>query len=380
MGVVKINPEILKWAREDAGYTFENLPNNFRKNFQYWENGERNPTWNQLCEISTQLKRPTAFFFRKNPPERKNIDFIEYIKSSSESLTRSPQLNIALRQFIHKRQEYMVLLEEMNYPKISFHQFTKNSANVQDISLHIRSILGVNIETQKEWIYTDKYRRDNKHYNFLNKWKEQINKLGVLVFEVSRVSLDEMRALCVYYDEYPIILLNGSDSVNGRIFSLLHELSHLILKHKAICDITHDNSKEFLCNSVAAEVLVPENEFLKENIVVNNKNNTWTNHELNELSHKYGVSKETILLRLLNLHKTTLNFYDSKKIELNNRVINKNKKGGGSPVKNQIKYNGKMYMKLFLTAYENDIITGSEFSEAVDLKLNDIDELIEELI
>ena len=53
--------------------------------------------------------------------------------------------------------------------------------------------------------------------------------------------------------------------------------------------------------------------------------------------------------------------------------------GGGLPVKNQIKYNGKMYMKLFLLAYENNIITDSEFSEAINLKLNCTDELSNKL-
>ena len=58
----------------------------------------------------------------------------------------------------------------------------------------------------------------------------------------------------------------------------------------------------------------------------------------------------------------------------------KKKTGGGSPVKNQIKYNGKMYMSLFLTAYENNIITESEFSEAVNLKLEHTENLAKELL
>ena len=45
-----------------------------------------------------------------------------------------------------------------------------------------------------------------------------------------------MRALCIYFDEYPIIVLNSADSPNARIFSLFHELTHLILGQCAICE------------------------------------------------------------------------------------------------------------------------------------------------
>ncbi|MBE6494693.1 MAG: ImmA/IrrE family metallo-endopeptidase [Methanosphaera stadtmanae] len=381
MGRVKINPEVLKWARIDAGYTFQTLPIKLQKNFVEWESGTKNPTWNQLCDISNQFKRPTAFFFRKNPPKSEEIDFIEYRKKTLATETRSPQLSIALRQYNYKRKNYIELLEDMNFPKIIFSKYTQNDGSTEELAKYIRQILEISVETQKSWIFTKDNRKDYNHYNFLNKWKEQINKLGVLVFEVPRVSLDEMRALCIYYKEYPIILLNGADSVNGRIFSLFHELCHLILGDKAICDIHHDNSKEYLCNTVAAEILVPKNYLLNEKIVKDKINNTWTDDELTRLSHIYGVSKETILLRLVNLHKTSSQFYLAKKEEwekVNN--IKQKKKGGGSPVKNQIKYNGKMYLDLFLTAYENNIITDVEFSEAVNLKLKHTEELANELI
>ena len=104
MGRVKINPKMLTWAREDAGYTFETLPKNLQKNFIYWEKGKKQPTWNQLCDISNKLKRPTAFFFRKNPPKTDKINLVEYRKTNMTIQTRSPQLNLAIRQFNYKRE------------------------------------------------------------------------------------------------------------------------------------------------------------------------------------------------------------------------------------------------------------------------------------
>ena len=78
MGRVDINPEALKWARIDAGYDYSNLPNKIKAEYRQWECGEIMPTWNELCDISSYFKRPTAFFFRKNLPEHINPDFIDY--------------------------------------------------------------------------------------------------------------------------------------------------------------------------------------------------------------------------------------------------------------------------------------------------------------
>ena len=65
-----------------------------------------------------------------------------------------------------------------------------------------------------------------------------------------------MRGLCIFHDEVPIILLNGKDTTNGRIFSLFHELTHLLLGESAICENNESSKEEIFCNAVAGEFLV----------------------------------------------------------------------------------------------------------------------------
>ena len=382
MGRVKINPEALKWAREDAGYDYVNLPKKIKPKFKEWESGKTMPTWKQLCDISDYFKRPSAFFFRKNLPEHLRLDFIEYRKLDPlECHSRSPNLTLGIHKAIAKRNTYMELLEDMNYPKVSFSKFKLNSADIHILAKHIREILNVDLEEQKSLLYVNN-RKDTKHYNFLNHWKEKISEeLGILIFEVPRVSLDEMRALCIYYDEYPIILLNGGDSPNARIFSLFHELTHLLQGESAICDVSKNNSKESLCNSVAAQFLIPKEDILNNLQVKNNLSKEWTNKELFDLSNEYGVSKHSILLRLINLNKASQESYNIFKRKWDDDFKKeKNKKSaGGNPVRNQIKYNGKMYSSLLLSAYESSVLSSVEFSEGIGLRLKHVDELYEQL-
>ena len=75
--------------------------------------------------------------------------------------------------------------------------------------------------------------------------------------------LDEMRGLCIFHDKIPIIILNGKDTPNGRIFSLFHELTHLLLAESAICG----DDVEIFCNSVAGEFLVPESDLIQKIMV-----------------------------------------------------------------------------------------------------------------
>ena len=377
MGRVKINPEALKWARIDAGYDYYNLPNKIRPKFKEWESGRLMPTWKQLCDISRYFKRPTAFFFRKNFPKHFNMNLIEYRNLSDGKFQfKSPNLTLAIREAVNKRETFLKLSAEMNYPKINFSKFKSDSSDVSDLAAHIRNVLDVDMDEQKSWLH-HKNHKDTAHYNFLNHWKEIIGEqMGVLIFEAPRISLDEMRALCIYFDEHPIILLNSADSPNARIFSIFHEVTHLILGESAICDVGRNNSKEWLCNSVSAEFLMPKEDLLNNSRVKYNSHGEWTDRELSELSNVYGVSRESVLLRLVNLNKASGKSYEAAKNRWDMEFKNKRKSSsGGSPVLNQVKYNGKMYSILLLTAYENGLISGVDFSQGIGLRLKHVEEL-----
>lgn len=376
MGRVKVNPKMLKWARVNSGYNHSNLPKRFQDKYEKWESGEKLPTWKQLQDISNTYKWPSALFFRKNPPKSviDSIELIEFRKfNPNMEESNSPKFNIGLRKAINKRNSFLELIEDMNYPIPSFSRYQLDTKNVNELSSNIKKYLNVSLDEQKNWIYRNNSKtKDFEHYNFLNQWKEKISELGVLIFEIPEVELYEMRALCIYYEKFPIILLNGKDSVNARIFSLIHELTHLILGESAICDLK--SSEETLCNSVAGEILVPKKDLLKNNLL-DNHDSYWEDSDLKKLSDIYGVSKEVILLRLLSLNKTTQEVYELKKEEWSNLPLKKKESGGGDPVRTQVKYNGKLYSRVFLSAYQNNLIDGIELYENLNIKLKHLDYL-----
>lgn len=107
---------------------------------------------------------------------------------------------------------------------------------------HMEEIVDINISSHEKWN--------------INKWKEILKeKLGILAFEAGDVELCEMTGICIFHDRIPIILLNDKDSPINRIFSLFHELTHLLLGKSAICNGSQLNKKEIFCNAVSEKFL-----------------------------------------------------------------------------------------------------------------------------
>lgn len=369
----KINSAMMKWAREYAGFTHgyeEKLPENIKSKYKSWENGENFPTWNQLREVSKKYHIPTAFFFMDCPPNFDNLpNMINYRKLVADSIyeANSPNLINNIRKSETRREIYLDLLNELN-EDIPLFRVPKLEHDTKIFSNYIREILGISLSSQKSW-----YKEVN-HYTFLNKWKEVLNeKLGVLIFETEGVLLEEMRALCIFHEKIPIILLNGKDSVNGRIFSLFHELTHLLLGESAICGDDENTQEEIFCNAVAGEFLVPEYDL---SISIKGVGDLLSDNSLKRLYHSYGVSEHVIIRRLLDTNKISRKDYISY-INSCEESFSKSSGSGGNYLNNMIKYNSKAYYSVILDAYDVGIINSLEFSKFTDLGKKQIPKLQE---
>lgn len=369
----KINPAMMKWAREYAGYTNgyeDQLTVDIKGKYESWENGDSYPTWNQLRTVSKKYNVPTAFFFMDCLPNFNNLpEMINYRRLGVDSIyeTNSPKLISSIRRSENRRSIYIDLSQELNEKIIKF-EIPNLKKDKKIFAKYMREVLDVSLDTQKSW-----YKEPN-HYNFLNKWKEIINKkMGILIFETEGVLIEEMRGLCIFHDEIPIILLNGKDSANGRIFTLFHELTHLLLGQSAICGDDENIKDEIFCNAVAGEFLVPEEDL---NINASKEMDLLEKSTLRRLYNSYGVSEHVIIRRLLDTNKISQKDYDSK-INSFEEIHTSLNSSSGNYLNNMIKYNGRAYYSLILDAYDFGIINSLEFSKFTKLGKNQIPKLQE---
>ena len=232
-------------------------------------------------------------------------------------------------------------------------------------------MLGVELATQERWTGV---------YDAFNAWRARIESVGVLVFQMSRVDLEEARGFSLAEEPLPVIAVNTKDAPNARAFTMLHELCHVALRRSGICEPDEDRllpseerRVEVFCNRVAGAALVPMRDLLAEDVVRAHAGALWSEGELRTLARRFSASRFVVLRRLLTAGRTTAAFYRAKHEEwladaLDQRA--KEKAGGGPPPdRAAVAERGQAFVRLVLQSYYQDRITLSDVSEYLGVRL-----------
>lgn len=243
----------------------EDLEDRFPK-IQEWLSGDVRPTLRQLESLAKTTLTPLGFFFLDEPPQDRLP--IRHFRTLGDRGARRPSPDlIETVQVMQQRQVWMreYLMEEGQEP-LSFVGSVTDRHPPLSIAQEIRHLLGVGegwAARQRTW--TDALR-------FL---RETMEATGILVVVNGIVGNNTHRKLdpgefrgFVLVDEYaPLMFVNGADSKAAQMFTLGHELAHVFLGTSAAFDLRQlqpaDDSNERLCDRVAAEFLVSENELRK---------------------------------------------------------------------------------------------------------------------
>jgi Zn-dependent peptidase ImmA (M78 family) len=225
-------------------------------------------------------------------------------------------------------------------------------------------------------------------------WVRAIEAKRILVIHIPGVELSEMRAFAQRGHPFPVIALNGKDAITGKLFSLMHELAHILLDGddsanepvhilRAISAGSHHESDETFCNRVSAATLVPEDDLLAQPPVSNaNAQTEWSDATLRALSDRYRVSREALLLRLLLLGKTSNGFYQRKRrqfaAEQRERTEReKDRSGGGDYYRQKVRDLGRSFVLTVANAYEQGEISSRDVTAFLDAQLGQVPKLVE---
>ena len=99
-----------------------------------------------------------------------------------------------------------------------------SSTDVKNIVEDLRRFLDVDTNQQVEW---------SGYEDALKTWRERFEKHGVFVFK-DAFKNDDYSGFCLYHDRYPVIFVNNSLPKSRQIFTLFHELAHLLFKSGGI--------------------------------------------------------------------------------------------------------------------------------------------------
>jgi Zn-dependent peptidase ImmA (M78 family) len=371
-----VTPEVLAWARREAGLDPEIVAHKLNvkpDRLVRWESGEDRPTIPQLLKLSEVYKRNPAIFYLPEPP-REALPVHDFRRLHDLGVPAlSSRLRYEIRLAATRREILLGVLGaeafETRLPQILIEIVDQERA-----AAVIREHLGITLTEQRTW------RRPDVGFRH---WRAALERIGVLVFQTTRVDVEEMRGFSLIDARLPVILLNGGDASAGRTFSLLHELCHLILRDGGLCLPGEDRQMEgtdheVLCNRVAGATLAPAESLLAEPIVrrVTGQEN-WADEDLAALAREYSVSREAVLRRLLIVGRTTDRFYREKRRQYAAEAAAREEDEGGLVVpqfRQALNRLGRLYAKGVLESFYDGRVSASDLSRYLGLKLKHLPE------
>jgi Zn-dependent peptidase ImmA (M78 family) len=377
-----INANVLLWARSIIGMPLDIAAKKIGTTsiqLEAWEKGEHLPTIRQIRKTSKVYNRSLAFFYLPQPPEN-NLPAMKDFRRFPDDLLplNITALNLELLSAVNRRSIAIELSEQMGQSVQNFAFKADSSTPPETMAESIRVFLG--IEDKNQFSFHDS--RANFNY-----WKSKIENRNILIFQSRKVDLSTLRGYSVFFDVLPIIGVNRKDSPAGRAFSLIHELSHIILRQNSLCDLLEDDLRESAdsnveayCNHVAGATLVPQALLLGHPEISKVGYQGFSDEVLLNFSKFFSVSKEVILRRLLIFRRISQEFYNKKRTEFaadNSRKTTGGEKGFLPPVPDTVSAFGKPLIRLVLDALNTETITSSDFSGYLGLKLKHIDKLQE---
>jgi Zn-dependent peptidase ImmA (M78 family)/DNA-binding XRE family transcriptional regulator len=313
MNEALITPVVMRWARERNGVSQAQLASSLHvtaEQISAWEKGVTHPPFPKAQALAKTLKIPFGFLFLSNPPsdqtpipDLRTIDDERYSKPS-------PDFMDLLDEVLVKQDWFREIVLEQGGERIPFVGRFRRDERVSVVAADIRKELQID---------KDLRGRVGSWDDYLRAVIQNAEAQGILVMRSGVVrgnthrplSVNEFRGFVVADEIAPLVFLNSKDAKAAQIFTLAHEIVHIWIGQAGITNpdpgrspSVPQNNIESFCNKVAAEILVPGEEFLTSWISLRDKN---TYEKAQQLARAYRVSVPVILRRALDLGKVTRN-------------------------------------------------------------------------
>lgn len=379
--VIKIAPSVLQWARETRFLTIRDVAERLKRDeseVRSWESGEQTPSFAQLEKLAYDIyKRPLAVFFLAQPPNETTItqDLRALPAHDVESL--SPEFRLKTRRIKYLQVVLKEVFDDLNPVARPLHKAFRFS---KDTSPNIAAG-----EVRRYLQFSHSEIRDlPTHDVALRFFKDKIEAQGIFIFTENLK--EEASGFCLLDDQFPVICLNSQDISQKKIFTLFHELAHILFNAGGIFRdslserlIREKDEIEIFCNQFAAEFLIPTEFLLSERLVKNNKEKIWAEETIEKLSKDYKTSRESILRKLLSLELTTSDFYQQMKRKwdgqyrksfLEKQKRQKAQPGGPDYHTTNISQLGKPYIKSVIRSLAGDRISEIEAADFLRIKVS----------
>jgi Zn-dependent peptidase ImmA (M78 family)/plasmid maintenance system antidote protein VapI len=373
--IQSINPDRIQWCCDDRDITTEELAANLKIAHTSVKNlmiGEEGVTFNQLRKIADYFNRGVLFFLEPEPANDKRVHTSQFRTIANQKPELDAKIKAVIERVERHRDVYLSLREDLSDaderpfspPKL----MAKNSKEAAAIA--------------RDWLGLS----ENK--NTFDDYRQAVEARGILVFRSNgyngpwQISKDNpICGFSLYDPACPVIVVKKQQFKSRQVFTLMHELGHVLLHRSSFIDEEEDlysyQGKEREANAFAGQLIVPDR-FLKH---INDDDrpdevdqyDNW----LSLFRRQWGCSSEVILRRLLDGGRLNSKQYKAYRLWRSELVIPE--KEGGT---RQYRYLepghmfGEPFVRTVLDALSAKHISLAKASTYLDnLKIKDVHQL-----
>lgn len=374
-----VNKELLVWARSVTPFkTTLDVQERIKidaSKIDAWESGEELPSINEAKKLASLYKVPFAAFFLPEPPGIEPRPYVDR-RTRNGTLYRkaSYELWSEIDRIAGNRDKMMEYADEDDYETLPKFE---NTASFKKIADAMRNHLGLELP----------FKNKSAYKNVYSYYRNIFESHGIMVAQVTGISLEEMKGISIYYDRFPIIAVNNKDYDRAKAFSLFHELAHLARRSSSLCFIDFDDrndDEEKLCDKIAAEIMMPRKEFLNMADEFSASYHEWTAECLERIADKFAVSTVSVIRRLYELDKVTRLEYQRIYKGLMDDFAERQKQIEAAKEKKSMlvpyyaKYlnkEGYLFAKVIMSSYSKGAISYGEMCQALNVSRAHIDKI-----
>ncbi|MHA2171743.1 MAG: ImmA/IrrE family metallo-endopeptidase [Candidatus Kariarchaeaceae archaeon] len=365
-----INPVILKWARTYVKLTIDEVCKKIKISREILLKAEKESeviTIAKLEELANLYKFPSTIFYYEDIPE---------VPEDADFRSLSEKIDAYVQPYLLAELRRAHTIGEIAFDLVNFSNFSSREELVGKFA-DVKKLESTGYKTIVEWIRAKlnmatislKGKSNREVFNY---WRDTIENLGIIIYQFTSrfIKTTVTRGFSVSNKHLPVIAVNQGDAPYAKVFTLFHELAHILLNIPGICASSKDeltNPIEIICNRIAAESLVTYDQLI-EKIPASKDINSLSvlSSIINELSSYFKVSKLVILYRLANEKMIT----DPLKREMRLILVKHRKPSsrGGNPLYNAKASLSPKYYEMNINAFNLDVI--NEFEVMSNLNIS----------
>lgn len=368
---VDTNPKVVQWAVSTAGWEKKELVKalGIRENvYDGWLDGSIKPTIKQLEKLASKTKRPIAsFFLTEQPQEEPKPKDYRMLPDKEGEFEKKTIFAIRKSRYLQEISNELSLNINVNL-SLKLKKVTL-SDRAEEIAQLYREMLNLSIEKQEAF--------GSKPYAIYDHLRNALEDFNIFSFQIS-MPLNDARGFALADKTPKVIVVNSADEIKPRIFTLVHELAHILLGETSI-DIPNFDAQDDIekwCNSFAASFLMPKEILAK--VYRDNKDNIRSGLILNKISNKYNVSKSMFVYNLSKHDYISKQDYQNFRDAISNVETKKTSAGGGGVPQDQkcLSMFGKKFVSLVADNIEKEQITTNDALSYLSIKSRNLDKVI----